>query len=131
MSLGRASEFVPSVLVAHFLDDGVRFALGPTIATRKAVLSEMGGLETVVNRIGSDYHIGHRAAALGYRVEPSHYVLNNDCSQETIADVFRRELRWSRTIRWNRGLQYYGLGITYGMVYALLLLAASGGQLWA
>ncbi len=130
-SLGRCIDFLPSVLVARALDGGLHFAIGPTIATRKAVLAQLGSLQSVVNRIGSDYHLGQRAAALGYRVELSSYILQNVCGRETISQVFQRELRWARTIRWNRGRQYYGLGCCYGTVYCLPLLLLSGFQSWA
>lgn len=130
-ALGRCIDFIPSVLVARSLDRGLRFALGPTIATRKSVLAKIGGLQTIVNRIGSDYHIGKRVAAAGYRVELSDYVLENDCGRETLWHVFQRELRWARTIRWNRGPQYYGLGLSYGTVYCIPLLLFSGFQSWA
>ena len=130
-SLGRCIDFIPSVLVARSLDGGLRFAIGPTIATRKSVLAKIGGLQKVVNRIGSDYHIGNMAAAAGYRVELSKYILDNDCGRETIWHVFLRELRWARTIRLNRGSQYYGLGFCYGTVYCIPLLLLSGFGSWA
>jgi ceramide glucosyltransferase len=123
-------EFIPSVLIACHLDGGLHFAIGPTIATRQSVLARIGGLQTVVNRIGSDYHIGNRAAAAGYRVELSPYLLQNDCGYETVLSVLRRELRWARTIRCNRGLQYYGQGVTHGTVYSLLLLLIAGVHAW-
>lgn len=130
-AFGRGIEFIPSVLVARSLNRGLHFAIGPTIATRREVLAKIGGLQGVLNRIGSDYHIGRRAAAAGYRVELSPYVLCNDCGGESVWNVVRRELRWARTIRLNHGLQYYGIGATYGTVYGLLLLALSGGQTWS
>lgn len=129
-AFGRGVEFIPSVLIACRLDGGLRFAIGPTIATRQSVLSHIGGLQVVVNRIGSDYHIGNRAAAAGYRVELSPYLLQNDCGYETVLSVLRRELRWARTIRCNRGRQYYGQGVTHGTVYSLLLLLVAGVNAW-
>lgn len=130
-ALGRCVDFIPGLLVARGLDGGLRFALGPTIATRKSVLAKIGGLQTIVNRIGSDYHIGKRVAAAGYKVKLSDYILGNNCGRESPWDVFQRELRWARTIRWNRGLQYYGLGLSYGTVYCIPLLLVSGFQGWA
>jgi ceramide glucosyltransferase len=129
-ALGRCVDFIPSLLVARSLDGRLSFALGPTIATRKAVLDKIGGLSDIVNRIGSDYHIGRRVANAGFQVQLSHYILENDCGQETVFHVFQRELRWARTIRWNRGNQYYGLGFSYGTVYSFLLVLASGFQPW-
>jgi ceramide glucosyltransferase len=129
-AFGRGVEFIPGVLIARHLDGQLRFAIGPTIATRQSVLSRIGGLQAVANRIGSDYHIGSRAAAAGYRVELSSYLLQNDCGYETVLSVLRRELRWARTIRCNRGAQYYGQGLTYGTVYSLLLILLSGVDAW-
>lgn len=130
-ALGRGIDFIPSVLVARKLDGGLKFAMGATIAIKKSVIRQFGGLETLLNRIGSDYHIGKMASDVGYRVVLSHYVIDNDCGKEGIRDVFLRELRWARTIRINRGAQFYGLGFCYGTVYCIpfLLLSRFGG--WA
>ena len=130
-ALGRCTDFLPSVLIARAIDGGLRFSLGPTIATRKSVLAKINGLQNVLDRIGSDYHIGKMASDAGYRVELSKYILDNDCGRETLWQVFRRELRWARTIRINRGSQYYGMGLSYGTIYCLPLLLLSGFQDWA
>jgi len=130
-SYGRCIDFIPGVLLARRLDANLKFAIGPTIATRKSVLARIGGLESLLNRIGSDYHIGKMAADAGYRVELSEYVLDNDCGGERLRDVFLRELRWARTIRLNRGIQYYGMAICHGTVYCIPFLWLSGFQGWA
>lgn len=130
-SLNRCVEFLPAFLLGRALDGGLRYALGPTIATRKDVVRAWGGLEQVVNRIGSDFHMGRLARAAGFRVEMSPYVLDNCCGRESVGQVLQRELRWARTIRMNRGWQYYGLGATFGLVYGVLLLLVSQGASWA
>lgn len=124
-ALGRSLDFIPSVLIARSLDGGLKFALGPTIVFKRSVLMAFGGLEPVLNRIGSDFHMGRLTVEAGYGVELATYLLDNDCGEETPEQVFQRELRWSRTIRWNRGSQYYGLLFTHGTVYSLLLLLLS------
>ncbi|MFW6359125.1 MAG: glycosyltransferase family 2 protein, partial [Chroococcales cyanobacterium] len=128
---GRCVDFIPSVLVARRLDGTLKFAIGPTIATRQSVLEKIDGLNNVCDRIGSDYHIGNMIANAGYRVELSDYILENDCEKETFSSVFKRELRWARTIRINRGSQYYGMAFCYGTVYSLFLLLLSGFSAWA
>lgn len=128
-SLGRCCDFIPSALIARALDGGLRFAIGVTIATRKTALADYGGLH--LNRIGSDYNLGKRAAQAGYRVELCHEVLESDTGQETIEQLCRRELRWARTIRFNRGPIYYTLAFCYGPVYCLPLLLLAGWQPWA
>ncbi|MBW4693251.1 MAG: glycosyltransferase [Lyngbya sp. HA4199-MV5] len=128
-SFGRCFDFIPSLLIARTLDRGLRCAVGATIATRKATLASFGGLH--FNRIGSDYNLGKRAAQAGYRIELSRYVLESDTGQESIAQVFRRELRWARTIRFNRGAQYYSMVFCYGTVYCLPLLWLTEFSHWA
>lgn len=128
-SSGRCFDFIPSLLITRVLDHGLRCAVGATIATRKATLASFGGLH--FNRIGSDYNLGKRAAQAGYRIELSRYVLESDTGYETVAQVFQRELRWARTIRFNRGAQYYSMVFCYGTVYCLPLLLVSGFANWA
>jgi ceramide glucosyltransferase len=128
-SFGRCVDFIPSALIARVLDGGFRFAIGATMATRKSTLAKFGGLQ--LNRIGSDYNLGKRAAASGYRVELSQYVLDSDTSGENLWQLFQREVRWARTIRYNRGAVYYLQVFCYGTVYCLPLLLLSGFAAWA
>ena len=48
-SVGMLSDFYAGILVAWQLD-GVKFALGPTIATTRARLAGFGGYEAIENR---------------------------------------------------------------------------------
>ena len=128
-SLGRCCDFIPSFLIARAMDGGLRCAVGATIAMRRSVLEEIGGLH--LNRIGSDYNIGKRTAEAGYRVELSHYVLESDTGSESIRSVFQRELRWARTIRFNRGAVYYTMIFCYGAVLCLPLLLLSNFASWS
>jgi ceramide glucosyltransferase len=128
-SFGRCFDFIPSALIARILDGRVKFAVGATLVSRKATLKDAGGLQ--FNRIGSDYNLGKRVANAGYQVELSHYLLESDTGNETLWDVTTREVRWARTIRFNRGSQYYGMVFCFGTVYSLLLLLVTGFTQWA
>ncbi|MFP4008196.1 MAG: glycosyltransferase [Spirulinaceae cyanobacterium] len=128
-SFGRCFDFIPSALLARWLDGGVKFAVGVTMAIRRDTLAASGGLH--LSRVGSDYNLGKRVAQAGYRVELCRYVLESDTGQETLADVYQRELRWARTIRYNRGPQYYTIALCYGTVYGLPLLLFSQFAPWA
>ncbi len=130
-ALGRCVDFLPSVLVARDLEGGMQFSLGATIALRKSVLEQVGGLQTVVNRVGSDYHLGNLVAEAGYRIELAPYILETDSGNESLKQLFQRELRWMRTSRWQRGWLYYSIATTYGTVYCLPLLLLSGFAPWA
>ena len=128
-SFGRCFDFIPSLLIARAIDNGLKCAIGTTIATRRDALTNYGGLH--LNRIGSDYNIGKRAAAAGYVVELSRYVLESDTGTESLGDVYQRELRWARTIRFNRGAQYYAMIFCYATVVCLPLLLISHFASWA
>jgi ceramide glucosyltransferase len=130
-SLGRCIDYLPSVLIARTLYGGLDFALGATIATRKSILEQAGGLQSIVDRIASDYHIGNMVANAGYRVELSRYILESDSGNESLQQLFHRELRWARSIRWTEGSLYYGYACIYGTVYCVPLLLLSGFQSWA
>lgn len=127
-SLGRGCDFIPSALIARQLEGGLRFAVGATIALHKSTLMAVGGLH--YSRIGSDYNLGKRTAQAGYRVELSRYVLESDTGEETLRELFQRELRWARTIRFNRGPVYYTMVFCYGTVWCLPLMVLSGFQPW-
>src|SRR3989441_6014696 len=56
-AIGIASEFFASVLVARRLE-GLKFALGATMATTRQRLAEIGGFEAMVNQHSDDFELG-------------------------------------------------------------------------
>jgi ceramide glucosyltransferase len=128
-SLGRCCDFIPSLLIAQAMDGGLRCAIGMTMAMRRDTLAQAGGLH--LNRIGSDYNLGKRVAAAGYRVELCREVFESNTGQESIHDLYQRELRWMRTIRFNRGPIYYSQLFCFGTISSLALLLLSQFQPWA
>ena len=63
-----STDFMPAVLMARQLE-GVRFALGATVAIRRECLAEIGGFEALADEAADDYELGCRTAARGHRVE--------------------------------------------------------------
>src|SRR5260370_175792 len=68
-ALGISTDFLPGVLAARWLEGGIRFGLGSTLAMSKAALAKAGGLEPLVEHLADDYEMGERIAKAGYRVE--------------------------------------------------------------
>jgi ceramide glucosyltransferase len=128
-SLARCCDFTPGLLIARQLDGGMKLGIGATVAVTRSALDAAGGI--VCNRIGADYNLGKRVAAAGYRIELSHYVLESDTGQESIGQLYERELRWARTIRFNKGPIYYAQIFCFGPVFCLLLLGLTGFAAWA
>jgi ceramide glucosyltransferase len=117
-ALGIATDFAAGVLAAWKLED-VRFTLGATMATTRQRLREIGGFEALVDYLAEDFQLGHRIAALGYRVELAPYVVSSECAARTMRSYFQHQLRWAITIRHSRPWGYGGLLLTLGLPWAL------------
>ena len=72
-AIGLNTEFLGGVLVARMLD-GMKFALGPTIAARRATLGAIGGFDAVKDYLAEDFVMGKLAAERGVGVILSSYV---------------------------------------------------------
>ena len=126
-ALGIATEFAPSVLVARLL--GVaEFALGSTMVFRAETLRRIGGFAAIANYLADDYQLGRRIAQLGLRIEFAGVVVETDLGAGSWTQVWRHQLRWSRTIRVSRSLGYYGYVVTHATLWGLVALAAHQWQ---
>ena len=130
-ALGIATDFAPGVLTARFLDRGLRFGLGSTLAVSRGALDAIGGLATLVDYLADDYELGARIAAQGLRVELSHEVVETSIHPWSFSGFLRHQLRWARTMRDARRAGYAGLVLSYGLAWACLNLVASGFSLFA
>src|SRR5262249_56568875 len=72
-ALGMSVELSSGVLVANMVE-GMRFALGPIMATRKDVLDLIGGIAALGPYCADDYVLGNRAHARGKRGGLSHHI---------------------------------------------------------
>jgi ceramide glucosyltransferase len=130
-SLGISTDFAAGVLVAQTVENGIRFGLGSTLAFRRRDLQAIGGFEALVDYLADDYQIGSRIAALGLKVKLSDIVVDTFLPRYTFRGFFDHQLRWARTVRDSRFWGYVGLGLTFGLPWALLALIFSRGAAWA
>jgi ceramide glucosyltransferase len=128
-ALGLSTDFMGGVLVAREME-GVRFALGATIATTKSVLREIGGLEALVDTLGDDYELGARTAAAGYNVELADVVVETAIPDYTFGELWTHQMRWARNVRDRRPAQYIGLIVTFGLAWGILAVLAAPGKWW-
>jgi ceramide glucosyltransferase len=129
-ALGVSTDFCPSVLVARQLED-IKFALGSTMAFRRMDLAAIGGFDGLADYLADDYHLGQRIAALGLKVELSDVVVETFLPRYAMGEFLTHQLRWARAVRDSRFWGYLGLGISFGLVWALLTLIIAGGAGWA
>jgi ceramide glucosyltransferase len=130
-SLGISTDFCAGVLVAQTVENGIRFGLGSTLAFRRRDLQAIGGFEALVEFLADDYQIGCRIAALGLKVKLSDIVVDTFLPRYTLRGFFDHQLRWARTVRDSRFWGYVGLGLTFGLPWALLALIFCRGAAWA
>jgi ceramide glucosyltransferase len=129
-ALGISTDFSPSVLAARQLE-GIRFGLGSTLAFRRAELEKIGGFLSFVDYLADDYELGKRIATLGLTVKLSKVVVETFLPAYRLRDFLAHQLRWARGVRDARSGGYFGMIFTFGILWALLALAASRGALWA
>jgi ceramide glucosyltransferase len=130
-ALGISTDFVPGVLSARFLEKGLHFGLGSTLAFRRRDLEAIGGFEALLDYLADDYELGSRIAAAGKRIELSTAIVATYLPAYTLGQFLRHQLRWSRTIRDARRWGYAGLLFTFGLPWAFLTLVAAHGAAWA
>lgn len=129
-SLAISTDFCPGVLVARQIE-GVKFGLGATMAFRRRDLQAIGGFEALADYLADDYQLGQRISALGLRVEIPDVVVETFLPRYTFRGFFSHQLRWARTIRDSRFSGYVGMGITYGLAWAVVTLILAAGAAWA
>jgi ceramide glucosyltransferase len=130
-ALGISTDFCAGVLVARQLEGGIHFGLGSTLVFRRAELEKIGGFASIVNHLADDYELGKRIADLGLAVRLSDVVVETYLPAYDVPDFFAHQLRWARGVRDARAGGYFGLAFTFGILWALLAVAASGGALWS
>jgi len=126
-SLGISTDFIPGVLAARAIEGGIRFGLGSTLAFRRRDLQTIGGFESFADYLADDHELGKRIAALGKEVKISDVVVETLLRRYTMREFLTHQLRWARTIRDARPWGYAGLGLTFGLPWALLAVAAAHG----
>lgn len=129
-ALGLSSDFMGGVLVAREMEGGVRFALGATIATTTTVLREIGGLEALVDHLGDDYELGARTAAAGHKVELADVVVETALPDYSWREFWAHQMRWARNVKDRRRSQYFGLIVTFGLVWGVLAVLAAPSVWW-
>ena len=129
-SVGISTDFAAGVLAARIVQ-GVKFGLGSTMAFRRDDLEQIGGFEAVVDYLADDYEIGARISKLGREVVLSDVVVETHLPAYSFGEFFRHQLRWARAIRDSRKFDYLGMGLTFGLPWALCAVLFASGAEWS
>jgi ceramide glucosyltransferase len=125
---GRWAEFAAAAIDYHFLPNvlvGLKLGLarpcfGSTIAIDRHTLAGIGGFAAVADYLADDYALGALVRGSGLRVEIPPSIVMHVCTERSLRELFRHELRWARTIRAVDPFGYVGLAITHALPFAVL-----------
>jgi ceramide glucosyltransferase len=121
-TIGQVSDFYASLTVARLLD-GVKFALGSTIVTRKEALAEAGLFAAIENKPADDMLVGRLIAEKGYRVELLPYAVHAVADFESMRGFLAKRMRWAVVQKNMRPWGHTGLLLTLGLLWSLIAVA--------
>jgi ceramide glucosyltransferase len=117
--------FLPGALLARAL--GRQDALGATMALRRDTLAAIGGFEALADELADDQVLGRKVRRLGLAVALAPTVVATTVPEDSLAALWRHELRWGRTIRSLEPLGFALSALQHPLAWALLALALSPG----
>jgi ceramide glucosyltransferase len=121
-NVGMMSDFYPGILVAWQLD-GIKFALGPTIATTRTRLAGFGGYAAIENRPADDLLVGRLIAEQDYEVVLLPYTIETVADYGSFRELLYKRLRWIVVMRNLRPAGHFGLIFTLGLAWTLAAVA--------
>jgi len=119
-ALGLNTQFLGGVLVARMLE-GMKFAVGPTIAARRSAIQEIGGWDALREYHAEDFVLGKMVAERGRCVILSSHVIEHRIGAQSLAANFTHRMRWRRSTRRSRPWGYVGELFTNPLPLALAL----------
>jgi ceramide glucosyltransferase len=91
------------------------------------VLQNIGGFDRLKDYLAEDFVMGQLAAAAGWRVLLSRYVIEHHIGSQPFRPNLTHRLRWCRSTRRSRPWGYVGQVFTNPLPLALLLWAVQPG----
>src|SRR5262245_11417866 len=121
-ALAINAHFLPSVVLS--LASGLaQPCFGSTIALKRSTLDEIGGFAAFADRLDDDYAIGAAVRKRGQAVAIPPFTVAHLCSEPSLRELWRHELRWARTIRSIAPLGHAGSVVMHALPWTLIALA--------
>jgi ceramide glucosyltransferase len=117
--MGMSVEMTSGVLVADMLE-GMKFALGPTMATRKDALAKIGGMGALADYCSDDYVLGQFIAEKGMEVVLSQHVIDHVVLNTSMRSSLLHQARWMKSTRCSRPLGHVGTGMTFAAPFGVM-----------
>jgi ceramide glucosyltransferase len=118
-ALTQTIEFSSGVLTANLIED-IKFGLGPTLLTRKALIDQIGGFKDMGDLLADDFWLGNRIAEKGYKVILSTAIVDHCINYGSFIGGLHHQISWAKNTRCSRPAGHLGTGLTYAMPFGLL-----------
>jgi len=125
-ALTANTEFWCGVLVARLVE-GMKFAVGPTMALRREYLNDIGGFRATGEYLAEDFVLGQWAGRFGYRATLSTHVVDHCIGSQPFWPNLKHRIRWARSTRRSRPWGYLGQVFTNPLPFAVALFS---GPAW-
>lgn len=93
---------------------------GTTMAFTRETLEALGGFGAFRNCLADDYEIGRAVRGLGYELGYAPVLVQHLCADGRFSELWRRELRWARTIRMINPWGHWGSLVSHTLPLAAL-----------
>lgn len=90
-------RFMPGVILGN-KSKLAHPVMGPMMGLRRDVLEQIGGFEAFSDVLADDYELGRAVRSLGMNVAVCDAYVTHGCSERSLPELMRHELRWARTI---------------------------------
>ncbi|MGC2161119.1 MAG: glycosyltransferase [Silvibacterium sp.] len=121
---GMSIEMTAGVVVADLME-GMQFTLGPTMATRRSCVREMGGFSVLGPYCADDFVLGNAIAAKGHTVVLSTHVIDHLVLNSDFVDSQKHQIRWMKSTRFSRPKGHFGTSLTFSVPFGLLACFAA------
>ena len=118
-------EMSAGVLVADMLE-GMKFALGPTMAIRRSCLNEIGGFLPMGDYCSDDFLLGNWVAERGHTVILSQHVIDHVVLHADFWPSMQHQARWMKSTRFSRPKGHLGTALTFSVPFGLLTAIVLG-----
>lgn len=116
------TDFIPNVMFDHRLK-GVSYGFGATLCTSKEILSEIGGMNFLIDYLADDFQMGYQIHKKGYRIRIAPFLVDQVANGKNFKTYFLQGLRAAITHKACRPIEYRLGLITQAVFFAFVHLA--------
>jgi ceramide glucosyltransferase len=124
-AMSTSYTFLPNAVLGASLGLAAP-CFGSTIALRRETLDEVGGFAAFADQLADDYEMGRAVRSKGYTLAIPAMGVGHTAAENTALELFRHELRWTRTIRLVSPAGHLGSFVTHGFAFALMAAIVLG-----